>query len=61
MSSVSHSMFGSTIKLIGSEFGKFGVQSSFVSQTDVAQWKAAIRPNTAAVCRDTDQPADRCV
>jgi len=49
----SHSMFGSTIKLIGSEFGKFGVQSSFVSQTDVAQWKAAVRPNTRLLFAET--------
>ncbi len=50
---LSHSMFGSTIKLIGSEFGKFGVQSSFVSQTDVAQWKAAIRPSTRLLFAET--------
>lgn len=49
----SHSMFGSTIKLIASEFGKFGVQSSFVSQTDVAQWQAAIRPNTRLLFAET--------
>ncbi len=49
----SHSMFGSTIKLIGSEFGKFGVQSTFVSQTDVAQWKAAMRPNTRLLFAET--------
>jgi O-succinylhomoserine sulfhydrylase len=42
----SRSVFGSTIKLLGSEFAKFGVQSSFVSQTDVAEWRAAMRPNT---------------
>ena len=42
----SQSMFGSTIKLIGSEFAKFGVTSSFVSQTNVAEWQAAITPNT---------------
>jgi O-succinylhomoserine sulfhydrylase len=49
----SQSVFGSTIKLIGSEFGKFGVQSSFVSQTDVGQWKAAIRPNTRLLFAET--------
>ena len=49
----SHSMFGSTIKLIGGEFGKFGVQSSFVSQTDVAQWKDAVRPNTRLLFAET--------
>ncbi len=42
----SRSVFGSTIKLLASEFGKFGVETSFVSQTDVAQWKAAIKPTT---------------
>ena len=49
----SHSMFGSTIKLIAGEFGKFGVQSTFVSQTDVAQWKAAMRPNTRLLFAET--------
>jgi O-succinylhomoserine sulfhydrylase len=42
----SQSVFGSTIKLLQGEFGKFGVQTSFVSQTDVAQWRAAVQPNT---------------
>ncbi len=42
----SQSVFGSTIRLLQGEFSKFGVQSSFVSQTDVAEWQAAIRPNT---------------
>jgi len=49
----SRSVFGSTIKLIGTEFAKFGVQSSFVSQTDVAEWKAAIRPNTRLLFAET--------
>jgi len=42
----SHSMFGSTIKLIGTDLAKFGVESTFVSQTDVAAWQAAVRPTT---------------
>ncbi|MCW5657987.1 MAG: O-succinylhomoserine sulfhydrylase [Burkholderiaceae bacterium] len=42
----SQSVFGSTIKLLGGEFSKFGVETSFVSQTDVAQWREAVRPNT---------------
>jgi len=46
-------MFGSTIKLISTEFAKFGVQSSFVSQTDVAQWRAAVRPNTRLLFAET--------
>jgi O-succinylhomoserine sulfhydrylase len=49
----SRSVFGSTIKLIGTEFGKFGVQSTFVSQTDLAEWKAAIRPNTQLLFAET--------
>jgi O-succinylhomoserine sulfhydrylase len=49
----SRSVFGSTIKLIGGEFGKFGVTSSFVSQTDVSEWQAAIRPNTRLLFAET--------
>ncbi|MEY5098343.1 MAG: O-succinylhomoserine sulfhydrylase [Pseudomonadota bacterium] len=41
---ISQSMFGSTLKLIGSEFARFGVETSIVPQTDLAAWKAAIRP-----------------
>ena len=35
----SQSVFGSTIKLLQGEFGKFGVESTFVSQTDVQAWR----------------------
>ena len=49
----SQSVFGSTIKLIGTEFAKFGVQSTFVSQTDVAQWQAAMQPNTKLLFAET--------
>ena len=49
----SQSMFGSTIKLIGSDLAKFGVESSFVPQTDVAAWAAAVRPNTKLLFAET--------
>lgn len=49
----SRSMFGSTIKLIGTDLAKFGVESSFVSQTDLTEWKAAIRPNTRLLFAET--------
>jgi len=49
----SRSMFGSTIKLIGSDLAKFGVESSFVPQTDLAAWKAAIKPNTRLLFAET--------
>ena len=49
----SQSVFGSTIRLIAGEFGKFGVQSTFVSQTDVARWREAIQPNTRLLFAET--------
>ena len=49
----SQSMFGSTIKLIGSEFARFGVESTAVPQTDLAAWKAAVRPNTRLLFAET--------
>lgn len=49
----SRSMFGSTINLIGREFGKFGVETTFVSQTDVSEWKAALRPTTKLLFAET--------
>ncbi len=49
----SRSVFGSTIKLIASEFGKFGVESTFVSQTDLSEWKQAIRPSTKLLFAET--------
>ena len=42
----SQSVFGSTIVLFGREFAKFGVETSFVSQTDVDAWRRAVQPNT---------------
>jgi O-succinylhomoserine sulfhydrylase len=49
----SQSMFGSTIKLIGTEFARFGVESTIVPQSDVAAWKAAVRPNTKILLAET--------
>ncbi|HEY4957513.1 MAG TPA: O-succinylhomoserine sulfhydrylase [Caldimonas sp.] len=42
----SQSVFGSTVMLFGREFAKFGVETTFVSQTDVGQWRAAVKANT---------------
>jgi O-succinylhomoserine sulfhydrylase len=49
----SRSMFGSTIALIGREFGKFGVETTFVSQTEVGEWRAAMRPSTKLLFAET--------
>ncbi|MBF5006336.1 O-succinylhomoserine sulfhydrylase [Diaphorobacter caeni] len=49
----SQSMFGSTIKLLGTEMARFGVETTFVSQTDVQAWKDAVRPNTKLLFAET--------
>ena len=49
----SQSVFGATIKLLQGEFGKFGVESTFVNQTDVEQWRAAVKPNTRLLFAET--------
>jgi len=49
----SRSVFGSTLNLIGRDFGKFGVQTTFVSQTEVAEWRAALRPETKLLFAET--------
>ncbi|MDR0479340.1 MAG: aminotransferase class I/II-fold pyridoxal phosphate-dependent enzyme, partial [Burkholderiaceae bacterium] len=49
----SRSVFGSTLKLLGNEFSRFGVQTTFVSQTDVAEWRAAVRPETRLLFAET--------
>lgn len=49
----SQSMFGSSLKLIGSEFARFGVESTSVPQTDLAAWRAAIRSNTRLLFAET--------
>ncbi len=49
----SRSVFGSTLKLIGSEFGKFGVQTTFVSQTELDEWRRAVQPNTRLLLAET--------
>ncbi len=49
----SQSVFGSTIKLIQGEFGKFGVKSTFVSQTNLDEWRQAIRSDTKLLFAET--------
>lgn len=49
----SQSVFGSTITLLQTQFGKFGVETTFVSQTDVQQWREAIKPNTKLLLAET--------
>ena len=49
----SQSIFGTTKVLFNKYFAKFGVEVTFVSQTDISEWKRAIRPNTKALFLET--------
>ncbi|MBI3369324.1 MAG: O-succinylhomoserine sulfhydrylase [Burkholderiales bacterium] len=49
----SRSVFCSTVSLFAREFGKFGVETSFVSQTDLAEWRAALKPTTRLLFAET--------
>ena len=42
----SRNLFGTTAGFIGSVVSKFGIEVTLVSQTDVAEWQAAVRDNT---------------
>ncbi len=42
----SRSIFGSTVQLFNNILSRFGIETTFVSPTDVAEWCAAVRPNT---------------
>ena len=48
----SQAVFGSTIRLF-QDFAKYGIESSFVSQTEVDEWRAAVRPNTKLFFAET--------
>ncbi|RQO58731.1 O-succinylhomoserine sulfhydrylase [Paucibacter sp. KBW04] len=49
----SRSVFGSTMNLFAKEFGKFGVETTFVSQTDLNEWRAALKPTTKLLFAET--------
>lgn len=49
----SRSIFGSTVLLLTQYLRRFGVETTFVPQTDYAAWEAAIRPNTRLLFVET--------
>ncbi|XZG69194.1 O-succinylhomoserine sulfhydrylase [Chitinibacteraceae bacterium HSL-7] len=49
----SNGLFGATIQLFNTYFAKFGVEISYVDATDLAAWRAAMRPNTKLVYLET--------
>jgi len=42
----SQSIFGATVNLFNNIIKKFGVETTYVSATDVSEWQTAVRPNT---------------
>ena len=42
----SRSIFGSTVQLFSNILGRFGIETTYVSPTDPAEWRAALKPNT---------------
>ncbi len=50
---VSQSVFGSTVQLFGTILKKFGIETSFVSATDVSAWEKAVTPKTRLLFLET--------
>jgi len=54
-------LYGGTYRLLKTVYEKFGIESTLVDMTDLAQLEAAFRPNTALVMLETPtNPLLRC-
>lgn len=49
----SRSLFGTTAGFLTGHLARFGVEITFVSQTDLSEWKQAIKPNTKMLFLET--------
>jgi O-succinylhomoserine sulfhydrylase len=49
----SASVFGATVQLLGTIMKRFGVETTFVSGTDPAKWRAALTPRTRLLFVET--------
>jgi O-succinylhomoserine sulfhydrylase len=49
----SSAVFGSTVQLFSGILARFGVQTTFVSPTDVREWEKALRPSTKLLFLET--------
>ncbi len=49
----SRSIFGSTVVLFDKYLSRYGIQTSYVSQTDLSTWEAAIQKNTRLLFVET--------
>ena len=48
----SRSLFGTTMGFIMNHVTRFGIEVTLVSQTDLAEWRAALQPNTKMFFRN---------
>ena len=49
----SNAVFGATIQLFNNVFGRFGVETTYVSPTKVDEWRKAVRKNTRLLFLET--------
>ena len=49
----SNAVFGATVQLYSGILARFGVDTTFVSPTNLAQWERALRPNTRLLFLET--------
>jgi O-succinylhomoserine sulfhydrylase len=49
----SGAVFGATVQLLGNYFGRFGLETTFVSPTSVDEWRKAIRKSTRLLFLET--------
>jgi len=49
----SSAVFGSTVQLFSVVLARFGLETTFVSPTDVREWEKALRPNTRLLFLET--------
>jgi O-succinylhomoserine sulfhydrylase len=49
----SNAVFGATVQLYSGILARFGVETTFVSPTEVADWQRALRPNTRLLFLET--------
>jgi len=49
----SNAVFGATVQLYAGILARFGIQTTFVSPTEIADWQRALKPNTRLLFLET--------
>ncbi len=49
----SNAVFGATVQLYSGILARFGIQTTFVSPTEIADWQRALKPNTRLLFLET--------